>query len=96
MAATFNIKRCINEVEEIDSFTYSGGTGKRYALDIETSQLARGIQAAPMTLTVEVTTYNFQNQSITQAKKNTAPSSTSASQISPCCTSVLSSTYRDS
>ena len=69
MAATFNIKRCINEVEEIDSFTYSGGTGKRYALDIETSQLVRGIQPAPMTLTVEVTTYNFQNQSLTKAKK---------------------------
>jgi len=61
MAATFNIVRYVNEVEEIDSFTYSGGTGKRYALDIETSQLVRGIQPAPMTLTVEVTTYNFQN-----------------------------------
>jgi len=72
MAATFNIVRCIKNVEEIDSFTYSGGTGKRYALDIETSQLVRGIQSAPMSLTVEVTTYNFQNQSLTKAKKNTA------------------------
>ena len=62
MAATFNVVGTIKNVEEIDSFTYSGGTGKRFALDIETSQLVRGIQPAPMTLTVEVTTYNFQNQ----------------------------------
>jgi len=62
MAATFNVVGTIKNVEEIDSFQYSGGNGKRYAIDVETSQLVRGIQPAPMTLTVEVTTYNFQNQ----------------------------------